>query len=353
MKLKHPLLLAMACAGAAPAIGAEVTLWGIGEAAVRKTSGMDAKSVPNQGGSTGVISGVKNISRWAIRVREDLGGGLKALAELEAGIALDQGTSANASKAFDRASYVGLEGRLGRVTLGRQTNLLADAVVPTDPLGARFAAFNPNIQFSGLSAHGLGKDYGNGGSTSSAYRLDNSVKLTGRFGGFTAQAMTSFGERTDSFRAGGSVGVGGGWSGGPVVVTAAYSQLREPGNLALDAGVIGAAYKLGTWRFSGTLFRGNAERSASTETRDRLWSFGVSKAITSSIDLITSVAKLERSTTGQADAGFTRFMAFGEYKFSKRTVGFVEFDSTKWVAAMRGSGKARGTGYSVGLSHRF
>lgn len=123
---------------------------------------------------------------------------------------------------------MGLGGGWGQVTAGRQTNLLADAISPVDPVGMRFASFNPNIATAALSSHGLGVEYGAAGSTSGSYRLDNALKYSGRFGPLTARAMYSFGENTGRASAQSSVGAGLSYTNAGWVVSGRTSALRRP-----------------------------------------------------------------------------------------------------------------------------
>ena len=185
--------MAAACAAlighCAMAQGTDVTLYGVVDLGLRNGSGLSASNAPTAGSSRSLGSGIHTTSRWGLRGSEDLGGGAKALFNLESGLNADTGAPANASKYFDRASWVGLQGGWGTLALGRQTTTLADAISPVDPLAMRFASFNPNIGVTALSQHGLGIEYGSAGANSGSYRLDNSLKYTGRFGGFTARAM--------------------------------------------------------------------------------------------------------------------------------------------------------------------
>jgi len=76
-------------------------------------------------------------SRLGVRGSEDLGGGLKAIFQIESGANIDSGTattqagSANASAGTfaTRDSYVGLEGGFGRLTMGRQAVWYGNGVV--------------------------------------------------------------------------------------------------------------------------------------------------------------------------------------------------------------------------------
>ncbi len=155
-------------------------------------------------------SGINTTSRFGFRGSEDLGGGLKAIFNLESGINLDTGASVSATKLFDRAAIVGLQGDWGTVTAGRQTTVLAEVVSAVDPLGSRFASFNPNVGIAALSAHRLATEFGPAGSTTGAYRLDNSVKYVGRFSDFSVRAMHAFGEQAGNSSNLSSSGLGAG-----------------------------------------------------------------------------------------------------------------------------------------------
>lgn len=110
-------LITTAClAVAMPAIAhaqAGITLYGIADGGV---------GVVDRGGATSntfqVFSGVQNSSRIGLRGSEDLGGGLNAVFNLEAGVSLDTGGSDSAGF-FQRRSVAGLEGRFGTLLLGR------------------------------------------------------------------------------------------------------------------------------------------------------------------------------------------------------------------------------------------
>ena len=69
---------------------------------------------------TRVASGVASGSRIGFKGKEDLGNGLSALFVLEGGFNIDTGTSGQGGLLFGRQAYVGLSGKGGTVTLGRQ-----------------------------------------------------------------------------------------------------------------------------------------------------------------------------------------------------------------------------------------
>ena len=137
---------AILCASALPALAqstgaSKVELWGIVDAAVRHTNNEGA----NRSGLTKMVGGGMSQSRWGIKVEEDLGGGTKAFAEVENRFNADDGT---VSTPFFQLSYVGLQGKYGRVSMGRQWNVLFDVVTSTYasfPYSPYMDAYKPEL----------------------------------------------------------------------------------------------------------------------------------------------------------------------------------------------------------------
>ncbi|MBV7427514.1 MULTISPECIES: porin [unclassified Acidovorax] len=330
------------------------TVYGIVDASVRHTSGMTSANAPAAASATGLASGVDNTSRIGFRSREDLGDGMYALFNLETGLNVDTGSTANVTKFFDRAAIVGVGGSWGQVTLGRQTNLLADAVSPVDAVGMRFAAFNPNIVTAALSNHGLGVEYGATGSSSGSYRLDNSFKYTGFFGPVTARAMYSVGENAGSTAAQHSAGAGLAYTAGGWVISGAFQRFTTAADLLLRAATLGAAYQSGSVRLAVNTARNHAQTSASARTGQRTHSAGATWSATNTIDLTAAWYRVERERTGAREDGYSRTMLFAEYKFSRRTKLYAELDRTRWRAGYQGAApKSRATGISSGIAHTF
>lgn len=91
---------------------------------------------------TRLDSGVASGSRLGVRGREDLGGETAAVYALEAGFLSDTGGQEQGGRLFNRQAYVGLDGPLGVVTLGRQYNLVYETLTDVaDPFHGGMAGY--------------------------------------------------------------------------------------------------------------------------------------------------------------------------------------------------------------------
>lgn len=118
-----------------------------------------------------------NSSRVGLRGTEDLGGGLKAIFQIETGVNIDSGSSIgqngvnNASTGFwaSRTSFVGLDSNFGRLTLGRQDIYWANGV------NAQFAANYINTEIPWTNGTQLGRI---SLQAASVARVSNTVQYT-------------------------------------------------------------------------------------------------------------------------------------------------------------------------------
>ncbi len=350
-------VLTFAAVLAVPAIvhaQSSVTIYGIADAGFRHTSGLTSANAAANGSSNSLASGVDNTSRLGFRGVEDLGGGLRASFNFETGLNVDSGATANATKFFDRASWVGIGADWGTFTFGRQTNLLADAINPVDAVGMRFAGFNPNIVSTALSSHGLGIEYGTTGANTGAYRLDNSVKYNGKFGPFTARAMYSLGENSGDTSAQTSMGLGGVFASGGFTVSGAHQTFKSASHLDLDGSTLGVAYQWETVKLAANYGRSKGETTLTARTVQKVSSVGATWAVVPLVDLTAAYYRLERARSGAGVDGYGRVILFAEYKLSRRTKLYAEADRTNWRNGYQGAGnKSKGTGTTLGMMHTF
>jgi predicted porin len=199
-----------------------VTLYGVLDAAI---SSQDTGGP--EGRTTVVNSGNQSSSRFGFRGTEDLGNGLKAMFNLEAGTSID--TGAGDSSLFGRRAVVGLEGGFGSLTLGREYSPIAAIGAATDAFGQGFYGSN----LSAFTTNRLTR------------RLSNSVNYKSpSWNGLKVLAAYSAGEVTTANTPSGDLkGVGVEYTLGGLYVGAAYHEINR---LAIDKdkeSAIGAAYK--------------------------------------------------------------------------------------------------------------
>jgi predicted porin len=154
--------------------GSSVTLYGLIDVAVETVSNVNGVGRINR-----VPSNVGMMpSSFGFKGSEDLGGGLSAVFNLEAGFAPDSGVSGQGGRLFGRQANVGLAGPWGRVLLGRNQSTFYWSVWDSDVMGpALYAigsldAYIPNA------------------------RADNSIAYRGTFSGLTVAAEYSLGRDT-------------------------------------------------------------------------------------------------------------------------------------------------------------
>jgi predicted porin len=345
------VLAALCACGYASAQTTNVQVYGLIDAGVEYVDHAGA----NGGSAVRVVSGGKNTSRWGFRGSEDLGGGMKAVFGLEGGILLDTGNADGAL--FKRQAYVGLEGKLGRVVLGRSFTTVYDFVIKYDPMG-----FAPNYSWATSgSATGPSK-YG------MTTAFDNLVKYSGESGNLSYGATVGLGEQAgnqnDSRKYAGAVA----WNQGGVGVMAAYERVN--GNTLPATGSrdetnafhLGADYKTNSWRYTAGMrgYKLESGKAATADVRaDTYWG-----GITHYIDAITLTGAVYhvnvKNLAAGKDADPTMYVLRGMYALSKRTdlylAGAHVSGKNGQLVGLSRDDAAFGTsqsGVTAGIQHRF
>jgi predicted porin len=231
MQYKH---LAAALVATAPLFAAaqtNVQMYGIMDAAVSsEDNGVNGRN-------TVVNSGNQSSSRLGFRGTEDLGNGLKAIFNLEAGVAID--TGAGDSALFGRRSVVGLEGEFGTITAGREYSPIASIAGATDISGQGFYGSN-------LSAFGTTSAAAGGRLTR---RLSNSVNYkSASLSGLKLLAAFSAAPNNVEPLTGPNnnlKGVGLEYANGGLYVGGAFHTYKRVANGDDKEYAIGAAFKFG------------------------------------------------------------------------------------------------------------
>jgi predicted porin len=362
--MKYALCSAAALLGgiAASAASAQnVTVYGLIDAAVAHTTNVNAAgdSMTKMPSLTGSLP-----SRIGFRGTEDLGDGLQAIFTLENGFAPDAGTMGQGGRLFGRQASLGLKGKYGTLTLGRQINMTFIATQKSDVL-------SPNL----FSISSIDLYLPNA-------RSDNAIGYLGQFGGFTAGATWSFGRDVSAAGGPSATNCGGelavdkkacrqvtallGYEEKRFGVTASYDKLY--GGPGAAGGLTSSAnfdrrITLNGWAMLGETKIGGGVIARRTEAatglgESNLYYLGASYPIQPQLVLD---AQLAYRNAKNSDADVKMAVARLMYFMSKRTAAYVGIGTMKNDGASAvaldaggtvGAGKTQ-NGAMAGLRHLF
>ena len=201
-----------------------VTLYGLLDAGISYTNNVRT-STGTGSNDIRLGSGLMQGNRWGLKGAEDLGGGLKAVFDLENGFNIGTGSSSQGGREFGRNAYVGLSSdQAGTVTLGRQNEFMYDYVGHLS-----LANFNGN---GGTSfAHPLDND-----NAAGTFRVDNSVKYTSaNYNGLTFGGLYGFSNQAGGFANNRAYSFGANYDNGPIKAALGYTQLNNSGSPVANA----------------------------------------------------------------------------------------------------------------------
>ena len=302
-----------------------------------------------------VSSSGMNVSRLGFKGAEDLGDGLKAVYQLETGLVLDNGNTD--APLFKRQANVGLEGRWGRLVLGRSFTSVYDFMLPYDPMGyAPFYSWVPTGNASGASKYGMTTGF------------DNLVKYTGKFGNLGIGLTYGAGEQSGSLGDGAKGAVATSYAMGPVSVAATWERVNGT-KIASGARDITSAWHLGAMYTSGALklqggardYRMQWSKPMTADLRARLYWLGANYQATPRV-LLTGAAYYQdvRNVPASTQADPMMYVARARYALGKRTdlytvAAYAKARHHQLVSLSRDE-----VGYcsdqrnvSVGINHRF
>lgn len=343
-----------------------VTVYGIVDAAA---------TLGNAGGSARnekrLDSGVGPGTRLGFRGTEDLGGGMRALFNIEMGFDSGTGALQQGGLAWGRQAYVGLAGANWSLTMGRQYSPNLLAVYVSDALSQVYwgssSAFALGVQ-GGSAAAGSGCQ----GTTS---RVNNSVLGTYKVGAVTGRLMVGAGDENSS-GTGRFINPSLTYSDGPLIVSAGAGRLRQcvadiPAGAApawQSEGNVGAAFNFQVAKvFAGYNFwdpsEANRTISATTNLKQSAAWVGVVVPV-GTANVMAQVARLKQSQRG-GDATGTSVAVVYEYGLSKRTKVYANAAKVLndgrarfGLVAATASQSASAVGadprvFSVGMTHSF
>lgn len=345
MKKTLVALAALAVVGAASA-QSSVTLYGkidwTLQNATQKTNGVStaAGNVGAQVNSAG-LSG----SRWGMKGSEDLGGGMKAIFDLQNGFNVDSGAAAQGGLLFGRQAYAGLAGGFGQITAGRQYS-------PIDTVWGTYDA-------QGYTSNSAMNYAWNKGVHAEPVRINNSLLYsTPAMGGLSGQIMWAPGEDKNPVTRQSASSYTGfliGYANGPIGLHLGYENIKTTAaanaSSSLRDWTIGAAYDLGVAK----LYGGYQSATQTGGNDDKGWMLGVGMPL-GPVSLNVGYARETHDVTGRAfDGKSTAFGGQVVYSLSKRTNLYADFLSgkTRAAAVAAGAPSTKNTIYGVGMRHDF
>jgi predicted porin len=357
--LKHVIVAGLTgiCAVSSAWAQSSVTLYGSLDAGVAYIS--------NVGGSTKWMEEQGNTQpdRWGLRGAEDLGGGLKAIFQLENGFYTNTGAMAKSGVLFNRQAFVGLSSdQVGSLTLGHQTPFSFDVLDPfsTAYVSGNWFAFHPG-NIDELADTGV-------------VPFDNSVKFrSANWYGFTAGAMLGFGNTTN-FSTGRTMSYALTYSTGAFKAGATWSNEHDRSVSIATIGLatfqgqpaatytadkvenmgIGASYDFGKLLLHGLYTRTKLQSAGYSDTFQS-YDAGANYQVTVANAIVSGA-----STSTLSGRRWTQFVIGDMYSLSKATQVYVdvlyERANSEAQAALFTAGVASGrnqTSVVTGIHHSF
>jgi len=291
--------------------------------------------------NTVVGSGGLTTSYFGLRGKEDLGGGLASVFQLENFFQSDTGGAGRSAKdptAFSRNAWVGLQGDFGAVTLGRHTSPYYVAMQAVNP-------FQSSVVFSPLVLQSYVATFG--GTLIGDTVWDNTVQyVSPKIGGVSGTAIYSLGEVATN-TAVNNAGLSLNYANGPLVAVLSAQNVRtaavapSTGQRAYQAGL---GYDFGPAKLYGSA---QTTDNAVTDIKTHTYQVGTSIPVTAAGAVQVSWA--HTSTDNPTVASFTRNTAALGYDhfLSLRTDVYATYLYDK------ASNQAVGNSVGLGIRHRF
>ena len=338
---KKLFALALVSAASAASAQSSVTLYGLVDASV--------ESVKTNGSVLRVSSDNLAASRFGLKGAEDLGGGLKAIFNIEASLKTDTG-AADTSRFFGRQAWVGLNGGFGELRLGRTDSSIGALAGSSSILGAQDY---DDFKIAGTLA------------AVKYRRVDNSITyaLPKLVEGLSAQVQYS--TRASGLEVGGDktgqlYGLNVQYAAGAFGAGAAYLEAKANNAGAKEKSAL--AYL--SYDFTAAKLTGYYNRNASgvgLAGARELYGARLDLPLSNAFALQASVSRARDWADVRNDADATIVALKGIYSLSKRTSIYalattVSNDDKSAIAVgsgVTGVAGERSSGLALGVTHKF
>ncbi|MDB5776126.1 MAG: porin [Herbaspirillum sp.] len=342
--------LLIAGAFAAPAQAqSSITIYGRIDAGINYQSNQAPPAGQTNRGSKWSVDGNEwGTSMFGIKGTEDLGGGLKALFDLETGFDASTGIVNGGTGLWTRRSYVGLSGSAGTLKMGKDLAIQSDPIWSLDPTGQQ-----------AMSTATLVKER-NWPQTNNMVSYE-----TPSFGGFTATGMHGFGEQAGSFTNGSRDGVSLAYVQPVYELRAIYDLQRDTNggystlyNNSKEL-IVGGTLTIDKLKlFAGYENLRAPDALAGAPSRANMYWVGANYLVSPELQLL---AAAYHTQVNQNVGGASLYMIGANYYLSKRTLlyvdtGTVRNNGNSDFAVEYGGGGIKGqnqNAFYAGVSHLF
>lgn len=322
-------------------------VWDVGYLS-SKTQGNNGATETNAAGSNTATSGI------TFRAQEDLGGGMKAGAQITTEPGGNAGNGTGVAFANSQ-NFVFLGGNFGEVSLGLRNNFSLTTALAAQPFGTGIGG-----GYSGAFGRldGVGHVGALAASTSGIrdVRANNSIRYDSpKFNGFSAgvsiKAKNSGHVASNSD---GHMNVGLNYNAGPLNVSYAYADISNPTAAAASIGkvkhnLLGANYTFGTFTLYGGYTTSKGDAAAANDTNARSMNVALKWMATSNIAVMANVLRDNDKMAANQDR---KLNALGlDYMMSKRTAVYARYEGGDTDKSNGAAGKF--TRYAAGLRHSF
>lgn len=333
--MKKILAIAIASAFAAPAFAAtaNVDVYGALGISIEDTNGQNVS-----------MQVTDRQSRIGFKGSEDLGGGLKAIWQIEQAISTSAGGQDGVGGAgfANRNSFVGLSGGFGTVMMGRHDSPYKLTTAGKLDL---FSDTMGDVNAAGNLATGATAGCGGATGKSCATQLISTVHdirpsntvgyMSPSFSGLKIGAAIVAGQDADADNVDGT-SLGLTYENGPLYVAGGWQDITDTS----EAWKIGAGYAFGNFKL-GAVYEDVDADGGSAGDRDSWYVNGAFNM--GAITLKAQYGQLDNATTADAK----KYTLGADYALSKRTNAYALYDSNKT------DGSSRLNGWAMGVRHSF
>ena len=324
-----------------------VTLYGIADINV-------AQSETHAGATITGIDQVPNPrgSRFGMRGSENLGGGMRAIFQLEAGLSMADGTTTANSQLFNRHAWVGLTGGFGELTVGRQDTLHRTMNLGNYSDVATEGELSVTTSNSGLQ---LMQNFGS--------RVNNAIRYTSpTMSGVQVRVQSAIGQRATASTNGILVT----YNQGPLRAAIAHEYYDGAGVAGPsrwnEVTTIGGQYNLGFatlalgYQTTDKLLAANtATATSNIRGEHSAYNIGVIYPVTKALGLRVQYTQSTTKTpavgtTAATSRDYSRIGVSTRYAFSGRTFGYVAYNQRDVDIPTASNNKSS---FGVGISHAF